>query len=179
MLLGDAAHPEAVLLVALEAVVGDVVIQARRVHRAHERVGVLVQVGQAAVDVVGREAALAGEPRPGLPGGALGGGVRYAVPHEQLQDPAEVVGEAARGALALEERPHAQVAVQVGGGHRGPELHAALRALVDLPGRRELHGHGRLRPGGLLGHAPQKRLNEFASWRRFFFCGLVCVRAGC
>ena len=75
VLLGDAAHPEAVFLPALEVVVGDVVVQARRVaraarllqrrvHRAHERVGVAVQVGQAAVDVVGREAALAGEPLP-------------------------------------------------------------------------------------------------------------------
>ena len=110
--------------------------------------------GQAAVDVVGREAALAGEPPPGLPGGALGGGVRYAVPHEQLQDPAGVVGEPARRALALEERPDPEVAVEVGGRHRRAELDAALGALADPPGRRELHGHGRLRPGGLLGHAP-------------------------
>lgn len=165
MLLGDAAHPEAVLLVALEVVVGDVVVQARRVarparllqrrvHRAHERVGVFVQVGQAAVDVVGREAALAGEPPPGLPGGELGGGVRYAVPHEQLQDPAGVVGEPARRALALEERPDPEVAVEVGGRHRRAELDAALGALVYLLGGGELHGDGRLGARGLGGHAP-------------------------
>ena len=80
--------------------------------------------------------------------------MRYAVPHEQLQDPAGVVGGPARRALALEERPDPEVAVEVGGRHRRAELDAALGALADPPGRRELHGHGRLRPGGLLGHAP-------------------------
>lgn len=75
VLLGHAPHPEAVLAFALEVVVGGVVVQAGGIARAarglkggvhvlDERAGVVVQVGQAAVDVVGREAALAGEPLP-------------------------------------------------------------------------------------------------------------------
>ena len=80
--------------------------------------------------------------------------MRDAVPHEKLEHPARVEGEPARRALALEERPDPEVAVEVGGRHRRAELDAALGALVYLLGGGELHGDGRLGARGLGGHAP-------------------------
>ncbi|MCI2183488.1 MAG: hypothetical protein LKK55_02105 [Olsenella sp.] len=154
MLLGHAALAQAarVLVLDLEVVVGHVVVQARLVagpahalqvlvHVLDQLVGARVEVRQRAVDVVEAEVALAREAPARLEGAPLRGGLCDAVPHEQLEDAAGVVGEPARGAPPLEEAPDPEVAVEVRAGHGSPELDAPLGALVDLFRGRELDDH--------------------------------------